>query len=61
MLPFDLSQFDELAGSDKTAQDLENIAKSHLGKAGVEREAAAIMLARLYGRYIFSHHLSRKI
>lgn len=50
MLPFDLAQFDEPESVGKTAQDLENVAKSYLGKAGVEREAAAIMLSRLYAR-----------
>ena len=51
MLPFDLAQFDEPDSIGKTARDLEDIAKSHLSKAGVEREGAAIMLARLYARY----------
>lgn len=50
MLPFDLAQFDEPESLGKTARDLEDAAKSHLGKAGVEREGAAIMLARLYAR-----------
>ncbi|KAJ3549188.1 hypothetical protein NM688_g5206 [Phlebia brevispora] len=50
MLPFDLAQFDEPECLGKTAQDLEEVAKSHLGKAGVEREGAAVMLARLYDR-----------
>ncbi|KAF7797405.1 hypothetical protein EIP86_008600 [Pleurotus ostreatoroseus] len=50
MLPFDLAQFDEPDSIGKTARDLEDIAKSHLSKAGVEREGAAIMLARLYAR-----------
>lgn len=40
MLPFDLAQFDEPETLGKTAQDLEDVAKSHLGKAGVEREGA---------------------
>ena len=50
MLPFDLAQFDEPENLGKTASDLEDAAKSHLDKAGLEREAASILLARLYAR-----------
>ncbi|PSR74805.1 hypothetical protein PHLCEN_2v9519 [Hermanssonia centrifuga] len=34
----------------KTASDLEEVAKSYLGKAGLEREGAAILLSRFYSR-----------
>ena len=50
MLPFDLAQFDEPENVGKTASDIESVAKSYLGKAGVEREGAATLLARLYAR-----------
>ncbi|GJE97138.1 tubulin folding cofactor D C terminal domain-containing protein [Phanerochaete sordida] len=50
MLPFDLAQFDEPENVGKTASDLESVAKSFLGKAGMEREGASILLARLYAR-----------
>ena len=50
MLPFDLAQFDEPEVLGQTALNLEEVAKAHLGKAGVEREGAAVMLARLYTR-----------
>lgn len=56
MLPFDLAQFDEPDSIGKAARDLEEIAKSHLSKAGMEREGAAIMLARLYSRYDLPLH-----
>lgn len=49
-LPFDLAQFDEPETVGKTASDLEAVAKTYLDKAGVEREGAAILLARLYAR-----------
>lgn len=52
MLPFDLSQFDEEDQAGRTAAQIEEIAKSNLSRAGVERDAAAILLARLYTRYI---------
>ena len=51
MIPFDLSQFDESDQIGKTASQLEDLAKSHLGKAGLERDGAALLLSRLYVRY----------
>lgn len=51
MLPFDLAQFDEPQSIGKTTADLEGVAKRYLAKAGVEREGAAILFARLYARY----------
>ncbi|THH31463.1 hypothetical protein EUX98_g2716 [Antrodiella citrinella] len=50
MLPFDLEQFDEHEHRGQTASNIELVAKSHLNKAGVERDAAAILLSRLYTR-----------
>lgn len=50
MLPFDLAQFDEDPLSGATAIKLETAAKMHLGKSGLEREGAALMLSRLYMR-----------
>ncbi|KAF9267451.1 TBCD protein [Marasmius fiardii PR-910] len=49
MIPFDLAQFDE-GESGQTAATIENIAKEYLGKAGLEREGAALLLSRLYMR-----------
>ncbi|KAI0699071.1 TBCD protein [Cytidiella melzeri] len=49
-LPFDLAQFDEPDSIGKTSSDIETVAKSYLSKAGMERQGAAILLARLYAR-----------
>ncbi|KAK1233809.1 hypothetical protein PQX77_003015 [Marasmius sp. AFHP31] len=49
MIPFDLAQFDE-GDPGHTAKTIEQVAKEHLGKAGLEREGAAILLSRLYMR-----------
>ncbi|EEB94562.1 hypothetical protein MPER_06603 [Moniliophthora perniciosa FA553] len=49
MIPFDLAQFDE-DEKGQTAKVIEEIAKRYLGKAGLEREGAAILLSRLYMR-----------
>lgn len=51
MIPFDLAQFDEVETPGKTASSLELVAKQFLGKAGLEREAASLLLSRLYIRY----------
>jgi hypothetical protein len=65
MLPFDLKQFDDDddaigiarkgggggASLSVTAARLDSLAREYLGKAGLEREGAAILLARLYTRY----------
>lgn len=50
MLPFDLEQFDEHEHRGQTASHVESVAKSDLSKAGVERDAAAVLLCRLYTR-----------
>ncbi|KAI8978670.1 TBCD protein [Trametes punicea] len=50
MIPFDLEQFDELGHVGETASRIEAVGKSMLGKAGVDREGAAILLSRLYMR-----------
>lgn len=50
MIPFDLSQFDEPADIGKTASHIESIGKEFLGKAGLEREGAAMLLSRFYMR-----------
>ncbi|KAI0354961.1 TBCD protein [Trametes cingulata] len=50
MIPFDLEQFDEAGHAGETATRIEQVAKSFLGKAGVDREGAAILLSRLYMR-----------
>lgn len=49
-IPFDLDQFDEDGQIGGTASALESTAMKHLGKAGLEREGAAILLSRYYMR-----------
>ena len=53
MIPFDLDQFDEAHERGKTAEAVEGIAKRFLGRAGVERGGAALVLSRLYTRCVF--------
>ncbi|KAH9936306.1 TBCD protein [Fomitopsis serialis] len=50
MIPFDLDQFDESERAGETAEKIESLGKRYLNNAGLEREAAAILLARLYVR-----------
>ncbi|EDR13279.1 uncharacterized protein LACBIDRAFT_322818 [Laccaria bicolor S238N-H82] len=50
IIPFDLSQFDEPASIGRTASLIESLGKEHLGKAGLERDAAAMLLSRFYMR-----------
>jgi len=50
MIPFDLVQFDEAESIGATAAAIESIAKTYLGRAGLEREAAVLLLSRLYMR-----------
>lgn len=53
MIPFDLSKFDEDEnGESKTADQLEVVAKGFLDTAGLEREGAALLLARFYIRLV---------
>jgi hypothetical protein len=51
MIPFDLSQFDEVGTEGQTAVAIEDIAKRGLTNSGLVRESAAILLSRLYVRY----------
>jgi tubulin-specific chaperone D len=51
MIPFDLDQFDEPEHVGKTAGDIASLAQGFLGKAGLERDGAAMLLSRLYIRY----------
>ena len=53
MIPFDLDQFDEAHERGRTAGAVEEIAKRFLGRSGVEREGAALVLSRLYTRFVF--------
>ncbi|KAG6896922.1 hypothetical protein C0992_005258 [Termitomyces sp. T32_za158] len=50
MIPFDLAQFDEVGKGDYTASMIESSTREFLGKAGLEREGAALLLSRLYMR-----------
>jgi tubulin-specific chaperone D len=52
MIPFDLAQFDEDGQPGRTAEAVESIGKSYLGKAGIDRDAAALLLSRLYMRCV---------
>ena len=52
MIPFDLVQFDEDENVGGTAAAIESIAMVYIGKAGLEREAAVLLLSRLYTRYV---------
>ncbi|KAJ6508836.1 TBCD protein [Mycena sanguinolenta] len=49
IIPFPLAQFDD-AQDGETADALEGQARARLGCAGLERDAAALLLARLYMR-----------
>lgn len=53
MIPFDLVQFDETENMGATAAAIESIAMTYLGRAGLEREAAVLLLSRLYTRYVY--------
>jgi tubulin-specific chaperone D len=50
-LPFDLANFDD-AGfpNGSTAQKIEQIGQTHLDKAGIDRDSAALLLSRFYTR-----------
>ncbi|EPQ54507.1 hypothetical protein GLOTRDRAFT_42674 [Gloeophyllum trabeum ATCC 11539] len=48
MIPFDLAQFND--GTNEVSSQIEDVAKMHLAKAGLERDGAAILLSRLYIR-----------
>jgi hypothetical protein len=56
MIPFDLAQFDEIESVGQTASTIESLAQGFLGKAGLEREGAAILLSRFYVRYDATRH-----
>lgn len=51
-IPFDLDQFDEPGHKGQTAGILEATGKQYLGYAGLERQGAAVLLSRLYMRYV---------
>ena len=59
MIPFGLDQFDEVHERGKTANAIEGIAKRFLGRAGMEREGAALVLSRLYTRCVFKTFRNR--
>ena len=50
MIPFDLIQFDEIDRIGHSAAMIEAAGKTFLGKAGLEREGASLLLSRLYMR-----------
>lgn len=52
MIPFDLAQFDDVDRVGHTAAAIELSAKTFLGRAGVERDGAALLLSRLFMRYV---------
>jgi hypothetical protein len=51
MIPFDLAQFDDTDRIGYTAAAIETVAKIYLGKAGMERDGASLLLSRLFMRY----------
>ena len=59
MIPFDLVQFDEAESIGATAAAIESIAMTYLGRAGLEREAAVLLLSRLYTRYVAFSYTSK--
>ena len=50
MIPFDLTQLDEIDCMGHSAAMIETTGKTFLGKAGLEREGASLLLSRLYMR-----------
>lgn len=50
MIPFDLQQFDEVGKEGETASRVEGVGKAFLGKAGLDREGAALLLSKFYMR-----------
>jgi tubulin-specific chaperone D len=56
MIPFDLAQFDEVGSEGQTAATIEAIAKRSLTSSGIVRESAAVLLSRLYVRYLKMYH-----
>jgi tubulin-specific chaperone D len=50
MIPFDLAQFDDAGEASQTADSIESLAKLSLDKAGLECDAAALVLSRFYMR-----------
>lgn len=52
MIPFDLSLFDPEASPGYIATTLETLARQFLPNAGLERDAAATLLSRLYTRLV---------
>jgi hypothetical protein len=65
MIPFDLAQFDDIDRIGHTAAAIETAAKSFLGKAGVERDGASLLLSRLFMRYgcflIYASHAKPRV
>ncbi|KAI5896933.1 ARM repeat-containing protein [Schizophyllum commune H4-8] len=55
MIPFDLAQFDEEGQVGRTADLLDTLGKKYVDRAGLEREGAASLLARLYMRRDMLH------
>ena len=52
-IPFDLSNFDsDPTRPGQTASAIEAVGRSTMDKSGIERDGAALLLARLYTRYV---------
>jgi tubulin-specific chaperone D len=52
-IPFDLSNFDsDPTRPGQTAAAIEAVGRNTMDKSGIERDGAALLLARLYTRYI---------
>lgn len=52
MIPFNLDRFDDTANARSARQRIREIAMSYLSEPGKEREAAALLLARLVLRCV---------
>jgi hypothetical protein len=57
LIPFDLAQFDDESDLGHTAKSLELVGKTYLCKAGLERDAAALLLSRLYMRCVLQKEI----
>ena len=52
-IPFDLSNFDsDPTRPGQTASAIEAVGRNMMDKSGIERDGAALLLARLYARYV---------
>ena len=53
VIPFDLAQFDDEGKPGTTSASLQRAANQYLDRAGLDREAAALLLSRIYMRWVW--------